>query len=288
MWYYTGKQLFMEKSIVLVSNGQVDMPAIDMGCYLAKLTHSWLTGLFVQDIHFELVPDIQIQKPYFKAIKEKDAEQETIVKMEIEQSMRLFKDACDRREVNSKAYEVKGDPLKEVVHESRFADVLIIDPKTTFSKRLVGIPTHFVREVMVQSECPVVIAPDIFEGIDEVCFCYDGSRSSMFAMKQFTHLFSQYQTRKVTLLEIKKSEIETVGEDERRVLSWLKRHYDIVDPHVVRGDAKGELVSYFLQKKNVFIVMGAYGRNALSYFFKRSSADMILRVINLPLFVAHG
>jgi nucleotide-binding universal stress UspA family protein len=48
-----------------------------------------------------------------------------------------------------------------------------------------------------------------------------------------------------------------------------------------------ELVNYFLMKKNKLIVMGAYGRSMLSSFFKRSSADALIRILDLPIFITH-
>jgi hypothetical protein len=33
--------------------------------------------------------------------------------------------------------------------------------------------------------------------------------------------------------------------------------------------------------------MGAYGRSMLSNFFKKSNADVLMRVVDLPLFVTH-
>jgi nucleotide-binding universal stress UspA family protein len=56
---------------------------------------------------------------------------------------------------------------------------------------------------------------------------------------------------------------------------------------LLNGTPDDELLQYFLLRKNVFIVMGAYGRSLLSSFFKRSSADLVLRVMDLPVFIAH-
>jgi nucleotide-binding universal stress UspA family protein len=34
-------------------------------------------------------------------------------------------------------------------------------------------------------------------------------------------------------------------------------------------------------------VMGAFGRSMLSGFFKHSTAELIIKTVNLPVFVAH-
>jgi len=44
---------------------------------------------------------------------------------------------------------------------------------------------------------------------------------------------------------------------------------------------------YLFKRKNMFLVMGAYGRNALSQFFKRSHADLLIETVTQPIFIAH-
>ena len=53
------------------------------------------------------------------------------------------------------------------------------------------------------------------------------------------------------------------------------------------GAVADQLFGYLIEKKNAIVVMGAYGRSMLSRFFKPSQARLIIRTINLPIFIAH-
>ncbi|MBO9201579.1 MULTISPECIES: hypothetical protein [Niastella] len=48
-----------------------------------------------------------------------------------------------------------------------------------------------------------------------------------------------------------------------------------------------ELFGYLPEKKNVFVVMGAFERNMLSGLFRASTAEIIIKTINVPVFIAH-
>jgi len=58
--------------------------------------------------------------------------------------------------------------------------------------------------VIGSAQCPVVIAPSANTVVDEIVFCYDGSPSSLFAMKQFTYLLPELTDTKGTIVQVKK------------------------------------------------------------------------------------
>ncbi|MGZ5190837.1 MAG: universal stress protein, partial [Flavisolibacter sp.] len=68
---------------------------------------------------------------------------------------------------------------------------------------------------------------------------------------------------------------------------WLSAHYISVDYQSLKGDVKDELFTWFFMKERKLIVMGAYGRPMLSRFFKKSNADVLIRSVDLPLFITH-
>ena len=80
---------------------------------------------------------------------------------------------------------------------------------------------------------------------------------------------------------------EEFDEEHRRVMDLLRAHYPSVAYHGLKGDVKDELLTHFFMTSKKIIVMGAYGRSMLSNFFKKSSADVLLRTVDLPLFIAH-
>jgi len=50
----------------------------------------------------------------------------------------------------------------------------------TFSKGDEPIPSAFVKQMIHDSACPVILTTESFERIDNIVFCYDGGRTSLY------------------------------------------------------------------------------------------------------------
>ena len=68
---------------------------------------------------------------------------------------------------------------------------------------------------------------------------------------------------------------------------WLNAHYKEVEFVILKGDATDEMFGYLIEKKNAIVVMGAYGRSLLSRFFQPSHARLVVKTVNLPVFITH-
>jgi hypothetical protein len=131
------------------------------------------------------------------------------------------------------------------------------------------------------------MAPERSTEIEEIVFCYDGSASSVFAIKQFTYLFPEFSSRPALLLEVSRPGQVEFDEAHRRMLAWLRAHYHSAYYHVLEGNTEDELFVYFFMKRKKMVVMGAYGRKLIAGLFRKSNADVLIRAVDLPLFVSH-
>ena len=192
----------------------------------------------------------------------------------------------EKKFTKCKLHRDRGVPVQEIVSESRYADLIIADSTTSFDKKNETRPTEFVKDLLKEAECPVIIAPKTFTGIDELIFAYDGSRSAAFAIKQFTYLFPEFDDRKVTVLQVNK-EGEWAGSDKYNLKEWLQNRYSSIGFDTVKGKTEEKLFDYIFGRKNAFVIMGAYGRTNLSRFFKPSKADILIKKISHPIFISH-
>lgn len=270
----------MRKILLAIDALNINFGAIDFACYVARLSKSKLTGLFLENSLYEEVEDAAYVSAGANELSYNQRQAIT------EQNIHLFKEACEKRYVVANVHRDRGLPLNEIVEESRFADLLILEPGLTFRKKIVGAPSAFVRTVLTEAECPVIISPESFEGVNEIVFSYDGSKSAVFAIKQFTYLFPELCSKKTTLLEVDKNSEFTLHE-KPKIIEWMKAHYTDVHIEMLTGTVEDELFKHLIEKKDLIVVMGAFGRNAVSAFFKESRATLIMRTTNLPIFIAH-
>jgi len=283
------KKIFMEKILLALDPANVHRNTVDFACFIARLTHSRLTGVFLENLLAEDRPLLQGTAAGPGPAAQTHATLPTgneAPYLVTEEIIRNFKDSCHWRSVSALTHRDRGVPIEEIVEESRFADLLIIDAETSFSRKNEPLPARFVKDVLQGSECPVIIAPYSFDSIDDIIFAYNGSSSSVFAIKQFTHLFPQLRQKKVTVVNVRSNE-ETAIEDQFKMKEWLQQHYDEMEFKILAGDPSDELFGFLIERKNSIVVMGAYGRSMLSRFLKPSHARLIVKTVNLPIFIAH-
>lgn len=278
----------MEKILLAIDAVNLDMSALDFACYIGRLTNSNVTGVFLENLAASERP--VLKRAYGNLYPDwetnENSEEYQDRQKTIEKNISFFREACENRSVRCSVHRDRGVPASEIIHESRYADLIIADAATSFNKTYEGTPTEFVKDMLKDAECPVIIAPESFASIDEIIFTYDGSKSSAFAIKQFTYLFPELNDRKTIILHVNK-EGEWGGNEKYNFREWLQNHYSAIGFEILKGDTDDKLFDYLFKRKNVLIVMGAYGRNMVSRFFHHSQADLLIKTITQPIFISH-
>jgi hypothetical protein len=278
----------MKRILLAIDALNADRNSLDFACFLGRLNKSKVTGVFLENLIADEKSLLKVMQgsAYVDWGIDKNSE-EYKAKMDlIKKNITLFGEGCVNREVNYNLLQTGGEPAAQLIEESRFADMLVVDAETSFNKRFEGPPTEFVKDVLKKAECPVIIAPDRFEAIDEIVFTYTNSASSVFAIKQFTYLFPKLKDKRVRIIHVNKEGKWPVPE-KNKLMEWLKNYYTDIHFEALEGEPESALFGSFLNSRNTFIVMGAYGRNSLSQFLKRSRADLLMNTITQPIFIAH-
>lgn len=273
----------MKKILTLWDGKHWSEGALDLSCYLSKLTHSRLTGIFPsyhEVMELPAMAAVNGNGVYAKPVAALPASGQQA----IQDAIAHFQHVCQQRGVGYTAHRHMGDSESDLLTETLFADILIADETTAFPDGDARVPSRFIRSLLTGAKCPVIIAPQSFEALDEIIFAYDGSPSSIFAIKQFTYLFPELKDRKITIAEVTERGIV----DEYYPLEeWLENYYSDIQFEVLDGDAQDRLFEFALSRQRAILVMGAFGRNALSTFFKPSAAEDLIRVATIPVFIAH-
>ncbi len=179
----------MPKILLAIDHIDPDKDALDFVSFLARLIGSGITAVFLENISAE-------ERQYSVASSNKDHGFTDQCGVSTEISINWLKEGCVQRDVNYKVHRNLGVPLSELITESRFADILVVNGDISFNKEVEGALSGLAKDILKKSECPVIISPQLFEAIDELIFTYDGSASSVFAMKQFTYLFPKLYDKK--------------------------------------------------------------------------------------------
>jgi hypothetical protein len=278
------------ENILLVMNGtKPDICTVDFACYIAGLTHSTIKVLLGAGIKESEMP---VQKelfalPYVETIVAGDIPENKDIWNCVDDNGKSVGEACMNRNVNYSIRRNYKISASDIIQESRFTDLIIISPETSMSEKNEGSPTRFVKDILTAAECPVLLSPYSFDGISEIAFPYDGSEDAVFAIKQFTHLFPALNTKPVNLIHIDQNGGQSLPKTDK-LMVLLTAHYSNIRFIHLTGDPGNELFNFLLGKKEMFVVMGSFGRSALSNIFRRSTAALSLQTIDLPFFIAHN
>lgn len=276
----------MKKIIAAVDALNFTEPELKSYRYLADKARGQLTILFLENIAGETVLDATTLETGFLNYEDFYADSVKARKEKAEENRKRLVNFYIDNDMDVTVRSLPGVPAAEVLAESRFADLLLIRNNLSFALLADTNPPMVVRELLARAECPVMVIPETVHYIDEIIFTYNGTFSSMYAIRQFTQVFDGFS-------EVPAKVVYVVENDDKKIPSgkmlkeYLTHHYEDVAFQSLEGTPAGELLALTLHKTNSIITFGAYGRSKTSRFFHRSDSDSLLRTTNIPLFITH-
>lgn len=279
----------MKKFIAAFDSLRFSESTLDYAVFLAKHSDAHLVGVFLEDFtrHSYTMADItkyegEDFEHHMHELDEKD-------KVERNESVDKFELACQNAGINYTVHRDRNVAIQELLHESIYADLVIISEDETVTRYEEPAPTRFIRELLSDVQCPVVVVPAKYRPIDKVVLLYDGEPSSVYAVRMFSYLFESLKDFETQILTVKAREENLHLPDSRLMKEFIKRHYAKAEYIVLKGSAEDQIIQFLhREKKDPLIVLGAYRRNKLSRLFKLSMADYLLQHLKMPLFIAHN
>lgn len=253
---------------------------------LAPAINAKVIGVFLEDFTYhsynlaELSGKGALEDQREAELKRRDAETR-------ESSMRRFRTALVSESVDFAIHRDRNIAIQELLHESMYADMLIIQNNETLTHYNEEVPTNFIANLLERTECPVLLVPPVYQNPEKVVFLYDGNASSVFAMKLYTYIMAGFDLPG-DLLCVRKEKEEKGMPDSHLVKEWFKIHYPEGQHHMMHGNPSDMIEQYLKQQvKNTLVVLGAYQRGSISRMLHKSMADIIMRDLDMPLFIAH-
>jgi hypothetical protein len=240
-------------------------------------------GLFFCPMDYEaraMASQIPIQAPYDRIIQaETDA---------VQVNKTLFARHCDERFIRHTIHENTGHWDKRLlVTESRFADLILLSGELFYSDINSRQPNFLLQEALQIAECPILVIPESYQQSDHLFFAYDGSKESVFAIKQFAYLFPYMTDLPSEMVYVRDEPVNHIPDlDHLRQLT--KAHFNCISFSKLQFRAAHYFSSWISEKNHVMLITGSYGRSSFSYLAKRSFADQLIQEHKLPLFIAHA
>lgn len=276
----------MKKIVVIIDALNFKEELLDSYQHIAKMLNGSLTIVFLEDENAPalMVPNLSQGIPSYKyeIVLKAARERERVIK----ENTALLEDGCEKRNILFSFHKDYGVPVEEAIEESRFADLMLINKDISFAFLYDSNPPGFLKNLLTDAQCPVLVLPDIQTNFKEAVFAYNGTFSSMFAIRQFIQIFGELDGLKITVAYIIENDEATIPH-KQALKEYLDGYFDNIEYRVLEGEPDKAFLQLLSDKKDVVVTFGAYGRSRFSQFFRRSSADNILRELNVPVFITH-
>lgn len=278
----------MKKIIVTIDAITYNEHALEYAIGIARRSGGMILGVFLHDMSyiyadlpgiFDLVP-----VEYSNIVKKQHEDHE-----KLELNLKLFNERCNQENIKHKAHFYDGTDIASfLINESVFADILILDEHMSFTNAGTHQLSNFIADVLEDAHCPVLVIPAKFEPVENVFLCYDGTPSSVYAIKMYSYLFPEWSEKPTTLVSFNPTSSNHLTNSEN-IKDLLHQHFSNIQFDVEHEKrAANAVLSFFkLYQDNAFIVMGAYGRSQFSRLLKKSLSNTIIKEIKAPVFITH-
>ena len=278
----------MKKIIAVIDGLKYSESTTDYAIHVAKQTNSHFVGDFLDDFTYHSYKVYDLVNEEGGLSDEKLARLDKKDEEARKESAGKFSKACQDADLNYAVHHDRNIALQELLHESVFADLLVIENKETFTHYEEKLPTRFIQDLLSEVQCPVLVVPKKYHPIDKVVLLYDGEPNSVYAIRTFSYVFSELKDLDTQVVSVKSIKDTLHVPDNRLMKEFIKRHFPKTEYNVLKGDAEIEIVKHLKgNDENLLVVLGAYNRGMVSRWFRHSMADVLMEELNKPLFIAH-
>lgn len=279
----------MKKFLAVFDGYKMSKSTLQYSIELAKLENAHLVGVFLDEFiyHSYSVYKVMTTEKDAENVLEKLDEKDNKLR---DESVMQFQKECGKAGIQYSIHRDKNLALQELKEESMFADLVIINEYETFTRYKEKPPGRFIKDLLGDIQCPVLVVPGSYKEIDKILLLYDGAPSSLYAIKMFSYLLNHLKSLPVEVYTVKENYMATLRlPGNKRMREFIKWHFPKATITVEKGIAEEQIPGYLRNhKENELVIMGAYRRGEISRWFKTSMADILMRETEMPLFIAHN
>lgn len=273
----------MKKIIIAFDGANFSEGAFDFARKLNEISPILLTGIFLPQINYSALWSYSSAAigsgVVIPMLEEGDI-------ATIEQHIERFKGLCQMHGIEHRVHQDFMDfALPELKQETRFADLLILASESFYEYLGVSEPNAFLKDAIHNAECPVLVVPEQYYFPEKNILAYDGSESSVYAIKQFAYLFPEFDENKTVLLYAGTND-EIAFPDEHNIEELCSRHFTNLTLFKLSVNPKKHFAVWCSEREGSIVVCGSFGRSSISTLFKKSFISDVIRDHKLPVFIA--
>jgi nucleotide-binding universal stress UspA family protein len=205
----------------------------------------------------------------------------------IQKNILRFETLCRKNDLEFRLHKNYSENVIPILRkETRFADLLIIGSETFYQNLGINDPNESLRDALHASECPVLVVPEKFEFPSTNVLTYNGSKDSVYAIKQFAYLFPELCNNETILIYLN-AEDEIDLPDEDLIEEFAGRHFPNLTLTSLEIEPKKYFSSWIMERKKSVVISGAFNRSVFSQIFKKSFITEVIADYKLPIFIAH-
>jgi len=272
----------MKKVLLVFDGNHFSEGSFRMANFINEHEPILATGVFLQSVDYrDIIGYSGVNSGSSVTISTPQTDESAILK-----NIATFESRCQHAGMEFRTHkDTDLFALEELQKETRFADLMILSVELFYNNIGDEQPNDYLKRVLRQTECPVMLVPETFELPNKVMLAYDGKPDSVFAIKQFTYLFPhfyQWETRLITLEE----EGESIPHQEL-IQELATKHFSNLTIEAVTSVTEKTFDAWVSDQTDHIIVSGAFGRSELSTLFHKSFISRLIEQHCVPVFVTH-
>lgn len=274
----------MKKILIAFDGNHFSEGAFDFARQLNKQSSILLTGLFLPQIEFAeywnyASGDIS-GMAFMPTLREVNTE---VTKENVDRFVAL----CERNNINYRTHlEKEGFTLEQLKRESIFADLLILGSERFYENMGIEGINDFLKDTLHMVQCPVLIVPEKYSFPVTNILTYDGSETSVYAIKQFAYILPELRNNNSLLVHIAQEKNAGIPEHDR-IEELTDCHFPELSIQELNMSHPKYFNSWLKERENALIVSGSFGRSELSSWFHKSFITEVVKDHRLPIFIAH-
>jgi len=273
----------MNKVILLSETEKLAKGPMDFAVMMNELSPILLTGVFMPDSEYW---DSLLYYSLGAASAYLLIEDDVLSNVHTPAAIQFSQD-CEHAGIDYRVHEIDYSDLKnDIKKETRFADLMLLSWVSFHDDYSQLINDGYAKESLHYAECPVLVVPKDPVKVTHIILTYDGSASSVYAIRQFAALFPQLALLDTLLVYVNADADEDIPY-KNYIVELAARHFPNLTLHHLDINPKKYFATWLQNQPDSLIVTGAKGRSNLSEIFRKSFISEVLGDVQLPLFVAH-